>query len=46
MLALERLGQMKFPILPRWVWNVIAFPLKLHDDRPGVAVSARVIEKK
>jgi CheY-like chemotaxis protein len=31
---------------PRWVWNVLAFPLKLHDDRNGVALSARVIEKK
>jgi CheY-like chemotaxis protein len=31
---------------PRYVWNVLAFPLKLHDDRPGVALSARVIEKK
>jgi len=31
---------------PRWVWNVLAFPLKLHDDRNGVALTARVIEKK
>ena len=31
---------------PRWVWNVLIFPLKLHDDRPGVVLSARVIEKK
>lgn len=31
---------------PRWVWNVLIFPLKLHDGRPGVVVSARVIEKK
>ncbi len=31
---------------PRWVWNVLAFPLKLHDDRNGVAITARVIEKK
>ncbi|HEV8525877.1 MAG TPA: response regulator [Terriglobales bacterium] len=31
---------------PRWVWNVLVFPLKLHDDRDGVVLSARVIEKK
>jgi CheY-like chemotaxis protein len=31
---------------PRYVWNVLAFPLKLHDDRNGVALSARIIEKK
>lgn len=31
---------------PRWVWNVLVFPLKLHDDRNGVVLSARVIEKK
>ncbi|HTD25193.1 MAG TPA: response regulator [Terriglobales bacterium] len=39
-----------FPLLPkknpRWVWNVILFPIKLHDNRPGVMLSARVIEKK
>jgi two-component system OmpR family response regulator len=31
---------------PRWMWNILVFPLKLHDERPGVVVSARVIEKK
>jgi len=31
---------------PRYVWNVLVFPLKLHDERPGVVVSARIIEKK
>jgi two-component system, OmpR family, response regulator len=31
---------------PRWVWNVLMFPLKLHDGRSGVVLSARVIEKK
>lgn len=38
------------PYLPtknqRWVWNVLVFPLKLHDDRNGVVVSARLIERK
>jgi two-component system OmpR family response regulator len=36
--------------LPRksahWVWNVLAFPLKLHDNRNGLVLSARIIEKK
>ncbi len=31
---------------PRYVWNVLVFPLKLHDDRDGVVLSARIIEKK
>src|SRR5207302_3084541 len=30
----------------RWVWNILVFPLKLHDNSPGVVLSARVIEKK
>src|SRR5207248_4668455 len=30
----------------RWVWNVLVFPLKLHDNRNGVVLSARIIEKK
>ena len=31
---------------PRWIWNVMLFPLKLHDNRPGVMLTARVIDKK
>src|SRR3954465_12221086 len=30
----------------RWVWNVLVFPLKLHDNANGVVLCARVIEKK
>ena len=30
----------------RWVWNVLVFPLKLHNNSNGVVLSARVIEKK
>ncbi len=30
----------------RRVWNVLAFSLKLHDDRNGLALTARVIEKR
>ncbi|MGE0404728.1 MAG: response regulator [Candidatus Korobacteraceae bacterium] len=31
---------------PRYTWNVLVFPIKLHDDRDGVVLSARQIEKK
>ncbi len=31
---------------PRWVWNIVIFPLKLHDGSDGVVLSARVIERK
>ena len=38
------------PHLPRkknrWNWNILVFPLKLHDNRNGVVLAARVIEKK
>jgi PAS domain-containing protein len=38
------------PHLPRksarWSWNVLVFPIKLHDDRDGALLSARLIEKK
>ena len=30
----------------RWNWNILVFPLKLHDNRNGVVLSARVIDKK
>jgi len=29
-----------------WNWNVLIFPIKLHDDRDGVVLTARLIEKK
>ncbi|MGA3210578.1 MAG: response regulator [Terriglobales bacterium] len=29
-----------------WNWNVLVFPLKLHDNRDGVVLMARLIEKK
>jgi len=31
---------------PREVWNVVVFPLKLHDGRDGAVISARVIAKR
>src|SRR6478672_2172380 len=30
----------------RWNWNVLVFPIKLHDNRNGAVLAARVIEKK
>jgi two-component system, OmpR family, response regulator len=30
----------------RWNWNILIFPLKLHDNRNGAVLAARVIEKK
>jgi CheY-like chemotaxis protein len=30
----------------RSIWNLLAFPLRLHDDRDGVVLTARVIERK
>jgi len=36
--------------LPRkgeeWVWNVLAFPMTLHNNQPGVVLSARILERK
>jgi two-component system, OmpR family, response regulator len=31
---------------PHWTWNVLIFPIKLHDDRDGVVLTARLIERK
>lgn len=47
---IDRRGQRGFPHLPsttpHWNWNVLAFPIKLHDGRDGVVLSARLLEKK
>ena len=36
--------------LPRkgeeWVWNLLAFPMTLHNNRPGVVLTARILERK
>jgi CheY-like chemotaxis protein len=29
-----------------WNWNVLVFPIKLHDNRDGVLLMARLLEKK
>ena len=31
---------------PHWAWNVLIFPIKLHDDRDGAVLTARLIERK
>jgi CheY-like chemotaxis protein len=31
---------------PHWNWNVLVFPIKLHDNRDGAVFMARLIEKK
>ena len=31
---------------PHWNWNVLIFPIKLHDDRDGAVFMARLIEAK
>ena len=30
----------------RYIWNVLVFSLKLHDNRNGAVLSARIIERK
>lgn len=36
--------------LPRkgeeWVWNVLAFPMTLHNNETGVVLTARILERK
>jgi len=29
-----------------WVWNMLILPIRLHDDRDGAVLTARLIEKK
>jgi hypothetical protein len=31
---------------PRWTCNILVFPIRLHDNRNGALLSARLIEKK
>ncbi len=47
---IDRRNIRAMPHLPaqsaHWTWNVLAFPLKLHDGRDGVVLSARLLQKK
>jgi two-component system, OmpR family, response regulator len=29
-----------------FAWNILVFPIKLHDERKGVVMSARLIDKR
>ncbi len=43
-------GYRGLPLVPprsaRWVWSVLVFSIKLHDNSDGVVLVARAIEKK
>ena len=47
---IDRRNHRAMPHLPAesqyWQWNVLVFPIKLHDGRDGVVLSARLMEKK
>lgn len=47
---IDRRGSRGMPHLPtksrHWNWNLLIFPIKLHDNRDGVVLSARLIENK
>jgi CheY-like chemotaxis protein len=47
---IDRRGFRKASHLPHkgghWNWNVLIFPIKLHDDRDGAVLTARLIERK
>jgi CheY-like chemotaxis protein len=40
-------GESHLPVKSaHWTWNVLIFPIKLHDDRDGAVLTARLIERK
>src|SRR5271157_5467375 len=40
-------GESHLPVKSaHWHWNLLIFPIKLHDDRNGAVFTARLIEKK
>ena len=47
---IDRRNHHAMPHLPsesqHWQWNVLVFPIKLHDGRDGVVLSARLIERR
>lgn len=46
---IDRRSRRSLPHLPadsqHWQWNVVVFPIKLHDGRDGVILSARLIKR-
>lgn len=47
---IDRRNNRAMPHLPsesqHWQWNVLVFPIKLHDGSDGVVLNARLIERK
>lgn len=47
---IDRRNTRAMPHLPvksaHWTWNALVFPIKLHDDRDGVVLSARLLQRK
>lgn len=47
---IDRRGRRGVPHLPvestHWDWNVLVFPIKLHDGRNGVVLTARLIQRR
>jgi CheY-like chemotaxis protein len=47
---IDRRGRGGVPHLPvqssQWDWNVLVFPIKLHDGRDGVVLTARLIQRR
>ncbi|HWK31038.1 MAG TPA: hypothetical protein VNR20_03040, partial [Terriglobales bacterium] len=40
-------GMPNLPLKSRhWAWNILVFPIKLHDERKGVVLSARLIDMR
>lgn len=47
---IDRRGRRGVPHLPadsnHWDWNVLVFPSRLHDGRPGLVLAARLIQRR
>jgi len=47
---IDRRNLRTLPHLPvksaHWMWNILVFPLKLHDGRDGLVLSARLLERE
>jgi CheY-like chemotaxis protein len=47
---IDRRGRRGVPHLPvespHWDWNVLVFPSRLHDGRPGLVLTARLIQRR
>jgi len=47
---IDRRGRRGVPYLPvessHWDWNVLVFPIRLHDGRSGLVLAARLIQRR